>query len=202
MSYYNYNGDYQPDGWGRPPWELGGGRSPWRGPECGCNRFPWECCWERSPCDCCHHGHNENDERPSTVAWLGATGVQTVAAAGGQVAFSLSAPTALPSWATFVSPNTLQISKAGTFVVTYTFLAGVNDVTLALFLNNNEVSNSRFSSNGGNEPVIGQTVLVVVPADLPAALTLRNVDPLIPAITAAGALPNTITASLNVVKLF
>ena len=102
---------------------------------------------------------------------------------------------------TFIAPDSIQLTLPGTYRVDYLLIPTQVYTTLALFLNGTEIPGSRYTTNVPPSPVDGTVIFTLEAGDVPAVLTLRNVDPMNSATLVVGQLPNTVNASLLITAI-
>ncbi|MEA5066831.1 MAG: hypothetical protein VB065_12355 [Eubacteriales bacterium] len=182
-------------------WRLGCQR---RNDCCGsCWSFNGRCCCNM----CCCRGPRgpqgpTGPQGPAGVivsAYFSNIGAQTVIP-GGVVAFNQTpVPSPLPAPFSFAAPGQITISAPGRYAITYYALAQSANATLAVFVSGTEAPLTRYAAYGALEHVYGQAIINV--GAIPAAITLRNVDPAQNLVLATGPLAGTVNLSLMISKL-
>ena len=135
-----------------------------------------------------------------TFAYIYRIGEQDVAA-GADVQFNQTPiPATLPTGISFTTPSTINITSVGIYEIEYYAITEAANITLALIKNGVEVIGTRYTDTAPTGNLKGQALISVEAADVPVALTLRNVNTTVAQIN-QGALANTVSASISVKKI-
>ena len=136
-------------------------------------------------------------EIKSSYAYVYNMGVQTVEQ---HSAVSFNQPPVLSRDIYFTPTSELTVTEAGVYSITIYALNNTANTTLALFMNNVEIDGSRFTAVNENAGLNGKFLLVINSRDLPAVLTVKNVDDE-PAVIESGKLNSVVNASLLITKI-
>ncbi len=101
----------------------------------------------------------------------------------------------------FVTPGSVRLTDSGVYEVAFFAQPRIANVTLALFIGDQEIAGTRHTAISSTSTLHAQTLFRVEAFQLPATLTLRNVNTQNDAVIDDGSLIDTVTISLLIKKI-